>query len=81
MKKEFNKINKIIGSLLQTNKANLKTYLALARQFGELYDPKRIELFHKLFNELNLLSPTFIYCDRNVDYTNLYFFEAYFKFY
>ena len=73
MKKEFNKINKIIGSLLQTNKANLKTYLALARQFGELYD--------KLFNELNLLSPTFIYCDRNVDYTNLNFFEAYFKFY
>jgi fido (protein-threonine AMPylation protein) len=77
--KEFNQLNKLIGALLQTTEAKLKSPMALARNAGEPYDPKRIELFHKLFNELNLLSPNFIFCDKNLDYTNLYFFEAYFS--
>lgn len=79
MIKEFNQLNKLIGALLQTSEVNLKSPVALARKAGEPYDPKRIELFNKLFNELNLLSPTFIFCDKSLDYTNLYFFEAYFS--
>jgi hypothetical protein len=72
-------LNKLIGALLQTSEVNLKSPLALARKAEEPYDPNRIELFSKLFNELNLLSPAFIFCDKSLDYTNLYFFEAYFS--
>ena len=53
MKEEFEKLNKIISALLSTRSSNmLKSPLAMARAFGQPYDPARLELFHLLFSEL-----------------------------
>lgn len=53
MHKEFDKLNKLISALLSTHTSKiLSSPLAIARAFGFPYDPARIELFKKLFIEL-----------------------------
>lgn len=53
MEKAFKKLNKLISAMLTTKSAKILTSpIAIARAFGEPYDPSRIALFEKLFIEL-----------------------------
>jgi Fic/DOC family len=82
MQKEFNKLNSIISSLLTTKTSNILTSpLAIARAFGEPYDPKRVELFEKLFAELQQRTFSNV-PDKNTTpekFRNFAFYEAYFS--
>lgn len=54
MEKPFKRLNKLISAMLTTKSTNLLTSpIAIARAFGEPYDPSRISLFEKLFIELH----------------------------
>ncbi len=82
MPDEFEKLNKIIASLLTTNTAKvLKSPLAMARALGAPYDQARLELFQTLF--LALQQKEFKnYPDQNTTheaFRNFAFFEAYFS--
>ncbi|MDQ2864583.1 MAG: cell filamentation protein Fic, partial [Bacteroidota bacterium] len=53
LKKEFEKLNKLISALLNTKPSKvLSSPLAIARSFGNPYYPARLPLFEKLFIEL-----------------------------
>ena len=53
MQTEFEKLNKLISALLNTKPSKiLSSPLAVARAFGNPYDPARLPLFEKLFIEL-----------------------------
>jgi len=53
MQNEFEKLNKLISALLKTQPSKiLSSPLAVARAFGNPYDPARLPLFEKLFIEL-----------------------------
>ena len=53
LKTEFEKLNKLISALLNTKPSKiLSSPLALARAFGNPYDPGRLPLLEKLFIEL-----------------------------
>ena len=82
MEKEFQKLNKIISSLLTTRSAKeLKSPLATARAIGSPYDPARLQLFEILFRELK--QQEFKYREEKNTTTNTYrnfaFFESYFS--
>jgi Fic family protein len=82
MPDEFEKLNKIISSLLATNTVKgLKSPIALARALGTPYDPMRLELFENLFRELKQREfPN--YADKNItpqSFRNFAFFESYFS--
>lgn len=82
MEVEFNKLNKIISALLNTNPiTNLKSDIAIARAIGLPYDPYRMELFLSLFQ--SLASKTFnSRPEKNTtlqSFRNLAFFESYFS--
>jgi Fic family protein len=82
MQDEFNKLTKIISSLLSTSPSTkLNSPLAIARAFGMPYDQGRLELFQILFRELQQREfPN--YPDKNTSkqaYRNFAFFEAYFS--
>ncbi len=82
MQNEFEKLNKLISALLKTHPSKiLSSPLAVARAFGNPYDPARLPLFEKLFiepkqqefkdlPEKNTKSQSF---------RNFAFFEAYFS--
>lgn len=78
---EFEKLDELIGALQGTREADLKTKTAKARKRDEPYDPDRVSLFLKLFEELKNIAPD----SRSVgnitqeERTNLSFFEAYFS--
>ncbi len=82
MQKEYEKLNKIISSLLATNTSKiLSSPLGIARAFGSPYDPERMQLFEELFRELQKREfknrP-----DRNSStksFRNFSFFESYFS--
>ena len=79
---EYERLDKIVGALLSTRDAKVLTSpLAMARVFGEPYDPHRYELFQILFSALN--SDTFsTYPEGEVSdiaYRNFAFFESYFS--
>lgn len=82
MKDEFDKLNKIISSMLATAPSKiLKSPIARARALGEQYDPYRIELFETLFMSLQRTDIIEI-SEKNKSekfYTMLSFFEAYFS--
>lgn len=81
LKKEYEKLDKMIGSLLSTKKSKLKTPEAIALSFGEPYDPKRIDLFNKLYLSLkkkNFPNRKDLNESEN-SYKNFAFFEAYFS--
>ena len=82
MEPEFVKLDNIIGALLSTRDANILTSpLAIARVFGEPYDPLRYELFQVLFTALNSdVFPSFPETSLTVEaYRNFAFFESYFS--
>lgn len=82
MLSEFEKLNKLISALLTTKPSKILTSpLALARALGNPYDKHRVELFEKLFVELQQ-QPYKDRSDRNTDinaFRNFAFFEAYFS--
>ncbi|MEO5889158.1 MAG: Fic family protein [Ferruginibacter sp.] len=82
MQKEYEKLNKLIGALLNTKSSKiLSSPLAMARAFGNPYDPARLPLFEKLF--IQLKQQVFKNVpERNTtaqSFKNVAFFEAYFS--
>lgn len=81
MKKEFQKLDDLIGTLQGTRQRELKTNVGKARKGKEPYDPDRAALFLELFEDLKSVAPD----SRSVSHlsqgerTNLSFFEAYFS--
>lgn len=82
MPKEFEKLNKLIGAILNTKPTNvLKSSVARARAFGQPYDPSRMLLFEELFVELKQ-SDFEDLPDMNsgaTAFSNFAFYEAYFS--
>ena len=82
MEKEFDKLNKLISALLTTKPSKiLSSPLAVARAFGNPYDPARLSLFEKLFVALKQQEFKDL-PDKNTSikaFRNFAFFEAYFS--
>lgn len=82
MEKEFEKLDRLIGAMLTTKPSSiLKSPVALARAFGQPFDPKRIELFENLFVTLQQteFAPIAETNTSHVAFRNFAFFEAYFS--
>lgn len=82
MKKEFEKLDRLIRAILTTKPSGiLKSSVALARAFGQPFDPKRIELFENLFVTLKQapISPTPDPNMSNTAFKNFALYEAYFS--
>lgn len=82
MKSEFEKLNKLISGLLSSHPSKiLSSPLAVARAFGNPYDPARLPLFEKLFVELKQQEFTNKPEKNESDpsFRNFAFFEAYFS--
>jgi len=82
MPKEFEKLNRLISALLTTKTSKILTSpLAIARAFGQPYDPARLELFETLFRELKQVE--FPYREEKnltpTAFRNFAFFESYFS--
>jgi hypothetical protein len=75
--KECKALDALIGTLLGTRKTPLIAPTAVARSQGEPYDPKRLDLFQKLYETLSLVPSA----SRPMGQasTALAFFEAYFS--
>ena len=82
MQSEFEKLNKLISALLTTKPSKILTSpMAVARALGNPYDKHRLELFEKLFVELQQ-QPYKDRQDINKEtnaFRNFAFFEAYFS--
>jgi Fic/DOC family len=82
MQSEFEKLNKLISALLTTKPSKILTSpMAVARALGNPYDKHRLELFEKLFVELQQ-QPYKERQDVNTEtnsFRNFAFFEAYFS--
>ena len=82
MQSEFAKLNRLISALLTTKPSKiLSSPIAMARAFGNPYDPARISLFETLFqylkqNEFGNIPE--INTDKTA-FKNFAFFEAYFS--
>src|SRR5690606_36827455 len=82
MEKEFEKLDRLIGAMLATKPSSiLNSPVALARAFGQPFDPKRIELFENLFVTLQQteFAPIAETNTGNIAFRNFAFFEAYFS--
>ena len=82
MQSEYEKLNKVISALLNTKSSKiLSSPIAMARAFGNPYDPARLPLFEKLFIELK--QQVFKNMpERNItdqSFRNVAFFESYFS--
>ena len=75
--KEYKILDGLIGTLLGTRKSSIQSPIALARSQGFPYDPKRLDLFQKLYESLARISTP----DRiALAHTpTLSFFESYFS--
>lgn len=78
LEKEFQKINLIISAMLQTHEAVLSSDAAIARSQGDAFDPKRVVLFTRLYEDLQSRSPVFRKTENNASPV-LCFYEAYFS--
>lgn len=78
---EFEKLNELIGTLLGTRKAKVKSAVGKARASGQAFDPDRIKLFETLFAALReTLSAARLAPKRTAEANaNLAFFDAYFS--
>ena len=77
LEKEYKILDGLIGALLGTRRVSVTSPIALARIRGLPYDPKRLDLFQKLYESLaNTDVP-----ERKIDISGsaLPFFEAYFS--
>jgi hypothetical protein len=81
MAEEFHALDELIGAFLGTREAKLETSVARARKKGMPYDPDRLTLFQRLFEELRGRAPATRLAGNMADSakTNLAFFEAYFS--
>lgn len=82
MQNEFAKLNKLISALLTTQPSKILTSpIAMARAFGNPYDPARIELFEILFQHLqqNEFKNIPEINTGKTAFKNFAFFEAYFS--
>lgn len=81
VRKEFKKFDELIGSLLGTRDAVLKSDVGKARKIGAPYDPARIEKFLKLFEALQASAPVqrSSLAISSEARSNLSFFESYFS--
>jgi Fic family protein len=82
MNNEYEKLNKVISVLLNTKSSKiLSSPIAMAKAFGNPYDPARLPLFEKLFIELK--QQVFKNMpERNItdqSFRNVAFFESYFS--
>ena len=75
---EFRRFDNLAGTLLGTRKAQLELPSAIARAAGSPYDPKRLDLFQKLFEELAGTAPV-TRLAKSSDGPALPFFDAYFS--
>lgn len=82
MEKEFDKLNRLISAILTTKPSSLlSSPVAIARAFGQPFDPARIALFEDLFIELQQREFPDV-PERNTSirsFRNFAFFEAYFS--
>ena len=82
MRREFERLNKIISALLNTHTSKiLSSPLAIARAFGYPFDPGRMELFEELFRQLQMKEFVFR-TEKNTSlksFRNSAFFESYFS--
>lgn len=78
---EFEKFNELIGTLLGTRAAKVKSAVGKARVAGSPFDPDRIELFEKFFVALRETLPPPRPAPERTGETNanLAFFDAYFS--
>jgi len=81
MKREYDKLDLLIGGLLGTKEADLSSSVARARSYGRPYDAKRAELLQNLMTHL-LTRPPFSRISKNIllpAWKNISFFESYFS--
>lgn len=81
LKKEFQELDDLIGTLQGTRTTELKSDIAKARKEDEPYDPDRIELFLTLFEDLKATAPGSRPAKNlsQQERINLSFFEAYYS--
>lgn len=81
MQEQFRALDELIGTFLGTREAELSSDVGKARKRGVPYDPWRVDLFMRLFDELRGTAPTTRPSGHLGDAarTNLAFFEAYFS--
>lgn len=80
MRKEFDALNEMIGSLLGTRDGEMESNVGRSRQLGVPFDPQREDLFLKLFSTLKETVMPSRPSDLNDQARiNLAFFEAYFS--
>ena len=81
MVEEFRRLDELIGTFLGTRQATLESSVAQARKKGRPFDPDRVVLLQKLFEELRGRAPFTRPTGNMADSarTNLAFFEAYFS--
>jgi hypothetical protein len=77
LQKEFEIVNKLISSLLQTHEGKMKSKAGLARSRGFPFDSRRALLFAKLYSELERTAP--VIRRGGESSKTLAFFEAYFS--
>lgn len=77
LEKECKTLENLIGTLLGTRNVPMEASIAIARIQGLPYDPKRLDLFQKLFESLATTSTP----ERTINHPgpSLPFFEAYFS--
>jgi len=78
---EFEKFNELIGTLLGTRTAKVKSAVGKARAAGSAFDPDRIQLFETLFAALRETVPPPLPTPKRTGEANanLAFFDAYFS--
>jgi len=82
MDKEFRKLDRMIGAMLSTKPADiLKSPVSIARAFGHPYDPARLEVFERLFVELQQREFADLPDGNSTPraFRNFAFYEAYFS--
>ena len=81
LEREFTKLESLIGTLLGTRDGPMDSSVRKARQGGRSYDPDRLDLFLKLFENLKRTAPTRRSAGTMNATTkaNLAFYESYFS--
>ncbi len=81
LEKEFDAFNELIGTLLGTRDAEMKSAVGKARAAGQPFDPDRVRLFEVLFAALRETIPIDRPAPKRTGEANanLSFFEAYFS--
>jgi hypothetical protein len=81
LEREFEALNELIGALLGTRNAEVKSAVGRARAAGQPFDPDRIRLFEELFAALRDTIPIDRPAPKRAGEANvnLAFFEAYFS--